>query len=285
MKEKRNKRLLHHLINAAIWLFLLGGLAYYVFEDSAPANYLSIFSREPAAETSSQTVAGNGENGSMEETENQAEPTAALNSEMKIEALESLPNKVINPAPFVPQAPYQVWDDLHEEACEEAAIITARAYLDGQKSVSKEEADQEIRKLVAFQEEHFNGHHDLSVAKMLELIQGYYGQDLARHFETKTNYTETDLKKYLAEGAVIIVPAAGRVLENPNFKQPGPLYHALVIIGYDEKKQQFITSDPGTRKGEEFRYSYSNLMESIHDFPGQKDQILTGEKRVILVWK
>jgi hypothetical protein len=38
----------------------------------------------------------------------------------------------------------------------------------------------------------------------------------------------------------------------------------LVIVGYDSNG--FITNDPGTRKGEGYRYSFATLMAAIHDW-------------------
>jgi len=53
-------------------------------------------------------------------------------------------------------------------------------------------------------------------------------------------------------------------LNNPNFKQPGPIYHMLVIKGYNS--WEFITNDPGTRKGNSFKYPYSTLINAVHDW-------------------
>ncbi|MCK5081231.1 MAG: hypothetical protein KAQ63_03635 [Candidatus Moranbacteria bacterium] len=100
-------------------------------------------------------------------------------------------------------------------------------------------------------------------------------------FQEKIKY----MVKQLSEGSIFIIPAAGQVLENPYFRNDGPLYHALVVVGYDNKKEEFIVNDPGTRRGEGFRYSYENLWESIRDFTGRKADILEGEKNVILVKK
>ena len=35
--------------------------------------------------------------------------------------------------PFTSQAPYAIWDELHNEACEEAALITVNHYLKGER--------------------------------------------------------------------------------------------------------------------------------------------------------
>ncbi|MBD3238234.1 MAG: hypothetical protein GF332_01155 [Candidatus Moranbacteria bacterium] len=195
--------------------------------------------------------------------------------------LDDLPAKVLNKAPFIPQAPYKVWDDLHDEACEEAAIITAHFYLEQKDKVSKEVAEKEIQALVRYQIKKMGSHRDINAQEMVELARDFYQEQ----YSLVDDYELDQIKLWLANQGIIIVPAAGRVLENPYFKQPGPLYHALVIIGYDDKKQEFITNDPGTKRGKEFRYDYDNLLNSVHDFPGDKEKILQGRKVLILVPK
>ena len=52
--------------------------------------------------------------------------------------------------PFIPQAPYAIWDELHDHACEEAAIIMVYYYLN-KKELTKEIAEQEILSMVDWQ--------------------------------------------------------------------------------------------------------------------------------------
>ena len=86
------------------------------------------------------------------------------------------------------------------------------------------------------------------------------------------------IKKEIASGRPVIVPAAGRILPNPNFTPPGPKYHMLVIKGYNST--QFITNDQGTRKGDGFVYTYNSLLNALHDWdPGD---ILNGRKAVLV---
>ncbi|MBI4122698.1 MAG: hypothetical protein HY462_01740, partial [Parcubacteria group bacterium] len=46
---------------------------------------------------------------------------------------------------------------------------------------------------------------------------------------------------------------------------------------------QFITNDPGTKRGEEFVYPYNTLINAIHDWPrehgGFKDNVTDEEMR------
>jgi uncharacterized protein YvpB len=95
------------------------------------------------------------------------------------------------------------------------------------------------------------------------------------------DFPKEDLKKYLAKGNPVIVPAAGRELKNPNFTAPGPLYHNLVLVGYD--KNIIITNDPGTRKGRGYIYDMDVLYNAIHDFPGKPENIIQGRKAMIVL--
>jgi hypothetical protein len=163
--------------------------------------------------------------------------------------------------PFTAQAPYAVWDNLHNEACEEVALIMAKYWLTG-KNLTPQKAEQEIQAAVKWQEEHWGGHYDLPVEKIVELGQQYFN---LKKIGVLSNPTIDDIKEGSANGHLIIVPTAGRLLKNPYYRQPGPVYHMLVVTGYDGK--HVITNDPGTRRGENFKYTYQNFFEAIHDWP------------------
>ena len=45
----------------------------------------------------------------------------------------------------------------------------------------------------------------------------------------------------------------------------------LVISGYDDERNEFITQEPGTKFGLDFRYSFAIIMNAYHDYtPGRK---------------
>ena len=88
----------------------------------------------------------------------------------------------------------------------------------------------------------------------------------------------------MSRGSLVLVPAFGQILGNPYFTPPGPATHMLVIRGYDETTKEFITNDPGTRRGEGYRYSYAALVRAIRDYPtGDHEPVPTLEKRMIVV--
>jgi uncharacterized protein YvpB len=188
--------------------------------------------------------------------------------------LSTLPEKASVDVPFLVQAPLANWDALHEESCEEASLIMVRHFLDKTKLGSAEDIDKEITDLVSYEGQ--NGYKvDVTVSELGEIGRKYYHLSNPR---VGKNITINDIKREIAEGRPVIIPAAGKMLPNPYFTGGGPKYHMLVITGYDSKG--FITNDPGTRRGHDFRYNYEDLYKAIHDW--DEDNILNGPKNYLV---
>lgn len=117
---------------------------------------------------------------------------------------------------------------------------------------------------------------DVDVSTLARIMHDYYGHRM-RIIE---NPSIDSIKHELAQGRPVIVPAAGRELGNPYFSGEGPWYHMLVITGYDD--EDFITNDPGTRRGKDYRYSQQVLMNAIHDWTGVKEETSTGRSAVLV---
>jgi len=188
-----------------------------------------------------------------------------------------LPLKVFVSVPFTTQAPFSKWDEYHEEACEEASLLMVQYFLQ-KKKLTKEIAESEIQKMIAFQIKNYGDYMDSTAQEIVKLASDFYG---IKNLKVIYDFSKEDLKKELAKGNPVIVPAAGRLLGNPNFTAPGPLYHALVLKGYDG--DTIITNDPGTRKGEGYRYDINTLYNAIHDFTGDKNKIEMGKKAMIAI--
>lgn len=178
--------------------------------------------------------------------------------------------------PFTPQAPYAVWDELHNEACEEATVIIVDQYLKGDQrsKIPAVEADDLIKKMVQWQMQKLGVHKDLTAEEIVKyLAKEYLGYSKAKvHYDFSTE----NIKKELSIGKPVIVPVAGRLLGNPYFRSPGPIYHTVVIVGYDSK--YFITNDPGTRRGYKFKYTFDRVQYAAHDWAGSESNIETGQK-------
>lgn len=169
----------------------------------------------------------------------------------------------INPildVPFICQAPLQTaknWE-LHEESCEEAALLQTYLFETGQ-STSKETANIEILKMIQWQEDNMGGHFDLKADKMVEFISGYYG--IGENIEVINNPTIEDIKKIILQKHAIIAPVTAEMLNNPYYSYPG--YHMLVIKGVT--KTFIITNDNGTRRGESYPYKVDTFMAALKD--------------------
>lgn len=194
-----------------------------------------------------------------------------------------IPKFLDYPVAFASQAPYGNWDALHEEACEEAAMIMAVKYFK-KEILSPHIMEQEILSIVKWEEE--NGYQvDVTADEAVSILKNYFVVSA----KTTTDVSVENIKKQLLAGQLIVIPAAGRQLGNPNFTGAGPIYHMLVIRGYDESKGEFITNDPGTRKGEGYRYKYQVLINAIHDWNhqlaegGMTDQEMEQGRKVMIV--
>lgn len=208
---------------------------------------------------------------------------ASLSKEVPPKAGEGLSHHLIKAA-FVQQAPEKKWDEPWQDACEEASLLTVDYFYKNINSITVEQNRDAILKMIDFENTQ-NFTSDMTVAQMEIVTQKYL------NYQTKIldNPTIDDLKKYLSQNIPIIVPASGKILyqENKHFNAGGPYYHNIVILGYDDTKQQFTVHDVGTKAGAYFKYSYSLLIESIHDFPNshKKEEINNGNKKVLILLK
>jgi len=191
-------------------------------------------------------------------------------------SVEPQPQSVNLKVPFISQAPFEIWDNLHQEACEEAAVLQVASYWLGLEHLSSDQAEQELQALIALELVNFGFFEDTDTLQTAQLISDYYDfSQVDVYFEISLD----QIKKELAAGYPIIVPTAGQKLNNPFFRSPGPIYHMLVIRGYDQ--EQFITNDNGTRRGEEYLYDQDVLFSAIHDWNSEK--IENGAKAMIVI--
>lgn len=183
--------------------------------------------------------------------------------------------------PFQPQAPFADWRQPWADACEEATLVLVHRFARGIVTLSREEMHDEILELVAFQNKQYGDYKDSDAKKTAEMGALVYG------FKTEMKEVKEvdEVKEVLRQGKLIIAPMAGRLLGNPYFTPPGPLYHMIVIRGFNDATGEFITNDVGTRRGEGLRYPYMTLWNALHDFPGSKEKILIGAKMIITIPK
>lgn len=190
----------------------------------------------------------------------------------------ALPESFSLDIPFICQAPLGDWSPPFDHACEEGAILMVHYYLQG-RSVNSTEAAQEIREMTDFEKKTYGFYKDSSAEQTAQLIRDYYGYQVKVYYDISLK----DIKEELVQGNPVIVPTAGRLLDNPHFTPPGPIYHMLVIKGYTPT--EFITNDPGTIQGADYPYSYEVLEESIHDWVSSSppNEEIKNEKSAMIV--
>jgi hypothetical protein len=192
--------------------------------------------------------------------------------------------KVLHDVPFAAQAPFGDWaDQRQEDGCEEASAIMAIRWSKG-RSLSNQEALDEIIDSSDYTQEKYGEYRDISTEDTINwIIKDHFNFNKAIR---KTNVSKQSIINELKNGGVVIAPMNGQLLKNPNFTPPGPVHHMLVIIGYDAQKNVFITNDPGTRRGARYEYNEDLLFEALRDYPtGWHLDTSDIEKNIIVVWK
>jgi len=187
--------------------------------------------------------------------------------------------------PFTSQAPLAQWsDDKQQDGCEEASAIMAMAWVNGETKLTKTATRDLIVKISNFEKKEYGEYRDVYVDDVVSRIfKAWFKYDKVKVIK---RVTLEQIKKELAKGNLVLAPTNGQALKNPNFKAPGPERHMIVIKSYDAKTKQFITNDPGTRNGENYRYNEILLSKAIRAYPtGYHKKIVGTEKSVIIVEK
>lgn len=187
-----------------------------------------------------------------------------------------IPAKLNLAVPFTTQSPDAKWTEQDEESCEEASALIVHYYWQ-HKTFTTAIAKQELQAIVDFENVHYGKYKDTTAEQTAQFIKDIWGY---KRVEVKYDITMDDIKREVAAGRPVILPAAGRMLGNPNFKSPGPLYHMLVVRGWTD--DMIITNDPGTRKGEGYQYQPDVLYNAIHDW--NDGDVANGRKAIVVVW-
>ncbi len=230
-------------------------------------------------------------------TEVKTEKTLDANQSELIKETETIPQKPIEgdkvetkniniSVPFTTQAPLIKWDDpRQQDGCEEAVAVMAMAWVKGEglkTKITPAEFEARILALSDFQAEKYGEFRDTSLSDMEAWIfRDYFSYEKT---ELKAVATTLDIISELEGGKIVLLPMAGRELKNPNFKAPGPLTHMILIKGYDYQAKEFITNDPGTRLGADYRYPAERIYSAIWVYPtGYHQETKAREKMMLIV--
>ena len=188
-----------------------------------------------------------------------------------------LPREINLAVPFTIQAPDQNWTPEAEESCEEASVLMVADYYKGMTgTIPVDQAITAIKQLIAYENTTFGDYKNTTAAQTGKMAVDFFKEADAQVIPISS---ADQIKRLLANGYPVIVPAAGRLLDNPNFTAPGPNYHMYVIKGYTANNE-FITDEPGTRNGHDYLYSFSTVLNSMHDYNATD---MTLGERVVLV--
>lgn len=190
----------------------------------------------------------------------------------------AIPIKVFINVPFICQAPDANWEEPWQNACEEAVIVMAIQYARGS-SLNKNEISKNILKLIKLQEKKYGQQKNLTAREVAILIRDFYDYKKVR---VCYSIAVEDIKKELAQKHVVLVPVLGRALKNSCYRLPGPLFHYLLLKGYDDTKKEFITNDPGTKSGNSYCYKYEIVYAAVCD-GGTDLNTVNKIKKVMLV--
>jgi hypothetical protein len=198
-------------------------------------------------------------------------------------AAESSKRNLLINVPFTSQAPLGEWkDQRQQDGCEEASVLMAMAWVGGEKNIIAKNWRLRIIILSDFEKKKYGEYRDVS----LRDIEAWLFRDYFKYKNTAIRKIQNkeDIIKELEAGNLVIAPTNGKTLKNPNFSGAGPERHMLLINGYDYKNRQFITNDPGTRKGESYRYDEKVILNAIRAYTtGYHEPIKEIIKEVIVV--
>lgn len=205
--------------------------------------------------------------------------TAIALAAFKFTATKNLPASLLLPVPFTTQAPDGKW--LGNENCEEASAVMANAYLTGdtENLLPAGRAIAEISALKKWEQANFGHSANTGSSQTAEMIRANYRLQTT---EIK-NYTESALKKALAENQVILLMIDASKLGNPTYQNSGRIYHVVVVRGYNQ--QGFILNDPGTEKGENIVYPFNILDQAAADWNQATKTLEPKQKLALAVGK
>ncbi|MBU1202462.1 C39 family peptidase [Patescibacteria group bacterium] len=190
--------------------------------------------------------------------------------------------------PFSSQAPYGDWDLPYLEACEETSALLVDYFYRNEK-LSPKIVKREILQMVDWENKRFGYHEDTTAQETATLLKEYFGY---QRVDVIYDFSFEDIKEQILSGRPVIVPVAGRLLNNQFYKQPGPIYHTVVVKGLT-KDGNFITNDVGTKRGHNYVYDATLFYDAIHDGPidvnefssaALEKEILTSRKAMIVVY-
>ena len=168
--------------------------------------------------------------------------------------------------PYTVQAPFTNWN-IHEQSCEEAALLMIHYYLKGNQIdiIPPATANQELINLVTWEKTYYGQEKDLNMSEIGKLATDYYGYS----FKVTEDITADNIQQTISAGSPVLVPVITHGLQNPHYG-PNPSYHILLIKGYNPAG--VITNDAGVKEGKDYFYPWNILWAAIDAQSPQMNQ-------------
>lgn len=168
------------------------------------------------------------------------------------------------PVPFIIEIPDGTWTGPWKNACEEASMAMVDQFYRGISKISRQASKSIMIPLFAYQDAIWGSNSDSNATRTTKIVAA----KLDFKSFIKRNPTVDDIKNELRAGHPVISFHYAKHLENPghHFRLNGSYFHVMVISGFDDLKQEFITQDPGAENGLDYRYKYDKLMLTLGDF-------------------
>ncbi len=192
------------------------------------------------------------------------QPTTSTNPIPSKPPKASPPEKVTLDVPFIPEVVNNNWSKPWNNACEEASVAMVEYFYRGTQPANRAEEEKLILKLVAWENKEFGYNANTNAAETARLIN----ETTSFKATVQQNPTLAAIKAELAAGRPVISLHYGFGLNNPelNFVPTGSSYHMMVLVGFDEQKQEFIVNDNGWEGGLDSRYPYATILDTLRDY-------------------
>lgn len=164
--------------------------------------------------------------------------------------------------PFVAQV-NQGNEILDRIGCEEAAIVMAVRKISPEKVTNPK---TEMEKIIRYQEVQLGGHRQIGPETIAAIIKKLYDLD-GKVVKVKN---PEQLKEYIENNSIVIVPAIAKELGNPYYREQG--YHMYVLNGFNESG--FFAHDPGTNSGNNYFYLNEKVFNSIKNIENDEKEVL-----------
>lgn len=165
--------------------------------------------------------------------------------------------------PYLSQAPDGNWSNPWNKADAEASTLMIEGYYHKFSEINKEVATERMGQMFVWENENFGKNFDTTAEETSLLIAANADFEAT----VKNNPTIDDIKNELRERRPVMAMLDQSILYQ-TARELNSSFHILVIIGFDDAKQEFIVNDPAKNIR---RYSYDRLIKALSDYIEEKD--------------